>query len=305
MLVSVIITTYQRPVFLERAIKSILNQTYSEIELIVVDDNNGDSEARQLTESLIKKYPDIVYVKHAENKGANAARNSGIQSAKGEYIAFLDDDDEFLESKIKKQVEIAKKYKSDNGVLVFTSYNVIGNQSLQKSRWSNKIKDRLYLPERDLIFTGNFIGSNSFVLMDRKSIELVNGYDETLQSSQDWDLYIRLSNLGVRLVGINEVLVNYFSDHAEQRITTIKEKRISGFYAINEKYKNEINKLSRNIKFEYNIYMYKRLVSIDFNKGVRWYPKLLKHISSFSNIVSLIVAAIYPLAIFVKKRTRL
>ncbi|MCW3805814.1 glycosyltransferase family 2 protein [Plebeiibacterium marinum] len=301
MLVSVIITTYQRPVFLERAIRSILNQTYPEIELIVVDDNDQDSEARQLTESLIKKYPDIIYVKHPENKGANAARNSGIRIAKGEYIAFLDDDDEFLGTKIAKQVEVAKKHKSKKGVLIFTSYNVIGNPSLQKSRWANKFKSKLFFPEDNFIYTGNYIGSNSFILVDKQSLEQVNCYDENLQSSQDWDLYIRLNNYGVKFVGINEDLVNYYSDHSEFRITANKDKRLSGFFAISRKYKNEIEDLDKDLKFRHYNYLYRRVISIDLRSGAKRFPKLLKSASSLSHWASVLMSLIYPFAFSFKR----
>ena len=301
MLVSVVITTYARPVFLERAINSVFNQNYSEIELIIVDDNEPCSDARYLTETIINKHKGIKYIKHAKNLGANAARNTGIRKAKGEYIAFLDDDDEFFASKIKKQIEVAQKYRNDNGVLVFTSYNVIGDSSLQKSRWANRVKNTLFFPESNSIFAGNYIGSNSFILVDKQSLEQINYYDESLQSSQDWDLYIRLNIRGVKFVGINEDLVNYYSDHDEKRITENKEKRLSGFIGIEKKYRNEIDKLNGNIKFQYYNYLFRRIVSVDFRRGWGWFPKLLKNISAFSHLLTFIISVIYPFAVILRR----
>ena len=87
-LVSVIITTFNNVEYLPRAIESVLHQTYPEIELIVVDDNPPESEARQETEKVMERYPQALYLKHPENRNGAAARNTGIRSAGGEYIAF-------------------------------------------------------------------------------------------------------------------------------------------------------------------------------------------------------------------------
>lgn len=107
-LVTVIIPTYSRPKFLPRAIESVLSQTYPEIEIIVVDDNGEGTENQKYTEELIRNYIDnkqVVYLKHDKNKNGSAARNTGFKYSHGDYIAFLDDDDQFLPTKIEKQVE--------------------------------------------------------------------------------------------------------------------------------------------------------------------------------------------------------
>ena len=102
-LVSVVIPTYGRSNLLGRAIDSVLNQTYGNIEIIVVDDNGiGNSHQRQ-TEELLQKYierNEIIYIKHQKNSGGSVARNTGIRSSKGEYVALLDDDDEWFPDKL-------------------------------------------------------------------------------------------------------------------------------------------------------------------------------------------------------------
>ena len=108
--VSVIIPTYKRPKELERAIISVKNQTYKNIEIIVVDDNANDIEQRKSTEQVVKKYENIVYIQNKENLGGSKTRNIGIENAKGKYIAFLDDDDEFLPNKIEQQIKLYKEY---------------------------------------------------------------------------------------------------------------------------------------------------------------------------------------------------
>ncbi len=111
--VSVIIPTYNRANLVSRAIKSVLNQTYQDFEIIVVDDCSEDN-----TEEIVKSFNDsrIRYIKHKKNKGGSAARNTGIKRARGKYIAFLDDDDEWLPSKLEKQIMLFEKLSKHYGV---------------------------------------------------------------------------------------------------------------------------------------------------------------------------------------------
>lgn len=106
-LVSVVIPTFNRPQYLQRCIESIKNQTYKNIEIIVVDDNNPNTLERRETEkvlSLYKNNSNIIYLKHERNKNGSAARNTGWKFSKGEYITFVDDDDIIYSDKIQKQV---------------------------------------------------------------------------------------------------------------------------------------------------------------------------------------------------------
>ncbi len=106
-LVSVVIPTYKRSSMLIRTIESVLNQSYDNIEIIVVDDNNDDNYRKDTENKLIKyiSNPKIKYIKHERNLGGCEARNTGLKEAKGEYICFLDDDDIIYKDKIEKQVE--------------------------------------------------------------------------------------------------------------------------------------------------------------------------------------------------------
>ena len=106
-MVSVIIPTYKRYNMLPRAIASVLSQTYSNIQIVVVDDNNPDTEYRKKTEALMEQYAldeRVKYVKHSKNANGSVARNTGIKSSDGEIVAFLDDDDFFYPEKIEKQI---------------------------------------------------------------------------------------------------------------------------------------------------------------------------------------------------------
>ena len=106
-LVSVIIPTYGRSAYLPRCVCSVLEQSYSAVEIFVVDDNNPDTEARRETEKAMEQFadnPKVHYLRHDKNRNGSAARNTGLRAASGKYVAFLDDDDMFVREKIEKCV---------------------------------------------------------------------------------------------------------------------------------------------------------------------------------------------------------
>src|SRR5690625_1560547 len=125
-LVSCIIPTYRRSDSLKRAINSVLNQTYKDIEVIVVDDNNPNDEYSLEVQEKIKTIKDtrLKYIQQDKHINGAAARNVGINNAKGEYIAFLDDDDEWLPNKLEIQIASLKKNPEYGGATCFyTLYN--------------------------------------------------------------------------------------------------------------------------------------------------------------------------------------
>ncbi len=103
-LVSAIITTYNRQAHLKNAIQSVLKQSYESLELIVVDDSSPQSPESIVKETTSGSSVPVEFIEHKENKGASAARNTGIEAATGDFVAFLDDDEVWVEDKIKKQV---------------------------------------------------------------------------------------------------------------------------------------------------------------------------------------------------------
>ena len=112
---SIIIPTFKRNDNLKKAIESVLNQK-GNFEVIVVDDNDSNSEFRKKNEQLMNEYKKIdnfSYIKHDRNKNGAVARNTGIKNAKGKYITFLDDDDEFLENRVKSIEECLSKTNAD------------------------------------------------------------------------------------------------------------------------------------------------------------------------------------------------
>ncbi len=129
--VSVIIITYNRAQLLRTAGQTVLDQTFQDFELLIVDDGSSDD-----TGNTIKSFndPRVRYVKHAQNQGEGGARNTGMQHAKGEYIAFLDDDDEWLPNKLQLQVELLDSQPGQVGLVHSALINFCADTDEEKER---------------------------------------------------------------------------------------------------------------------------------------------------------------------------
>ena len=186
-LVSVIIPTYNRAHLVGRAIRSVLNQTYQDFELIVVDDGSTDS-----TEKVVKGFIDdrIRYIRHNENKGGSAARNSGIEVARGGYVAFQDSDDEWLPEKLEKQLKVFEDAPPDVGV-VYTRLRWLDERTRMELGPAKSTREMGGNIHTDLL-EGNFIGTPT-VLVRRECFDKVGVFDERLPRLQDWELWIRIS----------------------------------------------------------------------------------------------------------------
>lgn len=189
-LVSIIIPTYKRPDTLDRAINSVLNQTYKNIEIIVVDDNNPDAEGRRLTEIKMAPFEDnprVKYIKHEKNKNGSAARNTGARVSKGEYIGFLDDDDQFLPRKIESQVAKLQSLSDDWGFCYNNYYTQRGEEKLVPVKECR---------EGDLFVValkqGISVNAGSNLLIRRTAFESINGFDESFKRNQDHEFLVRL-----------------------------------------------------------------------------------------------------------------
>jgi len=187
--VSVIIPTYKRPKKLVRAIESVLHQTYNNIEVIVVDDNDEGSQYRKTTESLMNKYKDhknVIYVKHKKNLNGAAARNTGINKSCAKYIAFLDDDDEFLPKKIEEQIKCLKLKDESYKACYCNYYQYINGDLIQKI--SKKDEGNLI---EDLLLGKNTIAAGSSLLIEKQVLRKLGGFDERFDRHQDWEFLVR------------------------------------------------------------------------------------------------------------------
>ncbi len=202
-LVSIVIPTHNRANLLGRCVQSILNQTYENFELIIVDDASTDN-----TKNIIKRFKDkrIIYIKHKKNLGGGAARNTGIKTAKGNFIAFQDSDDEWLPQKLEKQMNAFETASKNTGV-IYTAFWRIENG--KKTYIPNNIQNKQGNIHQELL-KGNFVTTQSAVVK-KECFEKAGVFDEDLPSGQDWELWIRISKYHNFKI-INEPLViSYFT----------------------------------------------------------------------------------------------
>jgi glycosyltransferase involved in cell wall biosynthesis len=202
-LISVIIPTYNRANLLTIAILSVINQTYKNWELIIVDDGSTDN-TKQIVEEFIKKDPRIKYF-YKENGGQGSARNLGIKNAQGEYIAFLDSDDEFLENKIKKSLKIFNEDK--NIGMIYSDAIIIGNYLDNKK--SSEISKPYYGNVYKKLLLNNFITTSTVVV--KKEVFLNRGFfneSSLLRNFEDYDMWLRIAKK-YKIGYIPEVLVKY------------------------------------------------------------------------------------------------
>lgn len=176
-LVSVIIPTYNRSTLLARAIRSVQRQTYPHLEILVVDDASIDN-----TPEVVKNFDDprIHYIRHNSNRGGSASRNTGIRAATGEYIAFLDDDDEWEPEKTEEQMKVIQDYDA----VTCTSFPTSSDISKLSSTKT---------VELDELLQGKFTYGGTGVLMAKANVLKQIMFDESLPRCQDWDLFIRIA----------------------------------------------------------------------------------------------------------------
>jgi len=229
-MVSVIIPTYNQANFIDKAIKSVLKQTYQDFEIIVIDDGSTDN-----TEEIIRCFKDkrVKYIKkYKKNRGISVARNIGIKVARGKYVALLDSDDEWLPEKLDKQIKILQDGSPELGA-VYSNLCYIDENGKNTNKLRNPKKEG-YIYE-DLLGK-NHVGAPSTLLIRKECFHQVGLFDDLLNAQQDWDMWIRIAkyyrfalikiplvkyrlhsnqlskNLGVKIITANRILVKYANE---------------------------------------------------------------------------------------------
>ena len=257
-LVSVVIPTYSRNTTLCSAIDSVINQTYKNLDIIVVDDNPADSEWRQSTEELMEKYKAdhrVRYLKNKKNLGGSGARNEGIKASKGEYIAFLDDDDEYLPEKIEKQLECALTSEMSKLALVFCDVLMTYDDgSYMCDKESHYRGCCLYEAIRD-----NCLAATSQWLAVKSALVDVGMFTK-VPCKQDSTLILKLLGAGYEVDYVPETLLKY-SFYNIPRISSVGTKNIKGELLYREKCRKYYNRFDRSqiqeIEFSFNERLYK------------------------------------------------
>ncbi len=189
--VSVIITTFKRPRDVLRAIQSCIQQTLKEIEIIVVDDNDPESEYREKTslgvQELVKTDPRVIYIQHKMNMNGSVARNTGIKASHGEYISFLDDDDYYLPDKLEVEYSAAIKLPDEYAGVMCNYYVKRHGKTIGVLNTDNREQD-----VAAVLACSYSMGSGSNLFVRRDVVNEIGCFDETLLRHQDLDFLVRV-----------------------------------------------------------------------------------------------------------------
>jgi glycosyltransferase involved in cell wall biosynthesis len=274
--VSVIIPSYNREQVIERAVRSVMAQTCGDIEIIVVDDGSTDGTS-SLVAALAEQDQRIRYLQHHTNLGAQAARNTGIRAAQGEWIAFLDSDDEWLPQRLELELSLAHK----RGVAVVYS------ECYVKNGYNNELKLFCTKPKsgdiyRDLLeYPGpTFQG----FLVKKECLERIGYLDETITSYQEWDTAIQLARYYE--FGFVETPLFIYHRHEDETISKDMKRDADGWAKIVEKHRKEILKVAGKdaLKQHYRILANKYYLLGEFGLSSKYYFELSKLSSGFRKI---------------------
>ena len=270
-LVSVIIPTYNRADMIKRAINSVYNQTYDNFEIIVVDDASNDN-----TIEVIGNYKDerIKYLKLEDNQGQCFARNRGIEISKGEYIGFLDSDDEWLPLKLEKQLECFNKGDASLAAVYGFSYVIDETNNHKYVHDDGFIRGNLY---KD--FMAGFCPSTPSLFLVRKDVMMEVGmFDENLITFVDLDLWLRISKQ-YSFDYVETPIINKYEHTGEQYVSDFN-KRSKGLDLLLDKWGEEF---ARNMGEDF-------LVSLRKHRTIKTIETVLKRPSKkfrsfFINII--------------------
>lgn len=228
--VSVVLPTYDRADVLPRAIESVLGQTIPDLELLVVDDGSTDE-----TPTVVEGFEDdrLEYVRFEEQAGANAARNEGLRRSTGEFVSFLDSDDEFLPHHLETVVSRLERLPAD----------CVGVVTAAESVEDGAVIDRNGVPSgritAETIRRGNVLGGFSCATFRRDCFEVVGELDSDLPSWQDFDFFLRVLDTHT-LFGLDEVLVRYHE--RDDSISADLERKLRGQELVREKHRHRFTR---------------------------------------------------------------
>ena len=272
--ISVVIPSYNRKEFLKRSIDSVINQTKKAYEIIVVDDGSTDG-----TETMIKSDYDFVKFIKQKNKGVSAARNIGIEVSIGEWICFLDSDDEWKKDKLEKQINAMKSnpgYKFFHSNEIWIKNGLRINQKKKHKKYGGDIFDKCL----DMCRI-----SPSSVMVDKTVFDEVGNFNEDLVVCEDYELWLRICDK-YRVFFIDEPLIIKYGGHQGQlsySIESIENHRIKALEYLILENLNRKNKRHaiQMLLSKLNIYL-KGLVKRKKNDEIAVYEEKIKVWNKFS-----------------------
>lgn len=220
--VSVVIPTYNRARLIARSIQSVLNQSYADFEVLVIDDGSIDDTA-----SVVAEFPDprMNYIRLAKNAGAGAARNIGIRMSKGKFIAFQDSDDEWLPQKLAKHMSVFEESSPGLGVVYSDMQRILFDGSVIYFAAPAVVLGRLVNPVNHF-YQAWRLGIQSTVIK-RECLDAVGYFNEALPAFEDLELFIRLSRQ-FEFFQISEPLVRYYETDGltSNRMATLRARKL-------------------------------------------------------------------------------
>jgi len=232
-LVSIIIPMYNAEKYIAETIESVVNQTYKNWELIVVDDCSTDS-GRDIVREYIKKDKRIKLIESETNFGGPARpRNIGIDNAKGEYIAFLDADDVWLSEKLQIQIEILM-YNREYDIIDANAYTIDKNSKKIDSLKIKKIYNILkyFMDDINILILSNYININTTLIRNKNIIKFEE--DKNLIAIEDWFFWINNLMSGKKIYIYNKYLIHYriLDNSISNRSTDKQYRKIYYMYSI-------------------------------------------------------------------------
>ena len=223
--VSIVIPTYNRANFIQRAIASVCSQSYQNFEVIVVDDNSQDNTAEVVRE-IAKRDRRINYCRHSSNLGGSAARNTGIKKATGKYIAFLDSDDVWLPQKLELQLEaIAKQSHNSERVVSYTKF-----QKSSRVFYFPSVLPRRGKKDNETIADyfwqrgGEILTST---LLVARSLAAKHLFKVGLPKHQDLDFVLRLGYANADFIFVPQVLTIWHNESRGDRVSRLNNYQLS------------------------------------------------------------------------------
>lgn len=298
-LISVVVPVYNASESVEATLQSIINQTYKNFEILVINDGSTD-DSQEVIEELMLTYPNIKLISQA-NAGVSSARNKGIENSSGKYISFLDSDDMFDPTFLEKMINSIVKASAD---YCYCGYNVISNNSIKKKRTANfapksplknyilgklKLHTSTWLIKKDLLFENNI------------------RFSENLNWGEDFEFFCKVLAYGATGSTVKEYLTYYVNEEGDKRLSSHSLDKIEKDYFVANNLANdakinispEINKAILNYRLNgtltsrllvalsqdgdsreiLSIYQrYKEYIKPSFNNGLRSIKLNIKHI---------------------------
>lgn len=280
--VSVVIPTYKRnSEMLSRAIFSVLNQSYKNTEIVVIDDNAAPenehfrTENKKVIKKLLEEYTNIRFIENKKNLGGSLSRNEGINIATGKYVTFLDDDDIFLKQKIEHQV----KFMEENGLnCSFTDLSIFNEkEELIDKRVRNDIKsyERNYLLKYHLTKT---ISSTETFMVSRKLLLDIGGFDDALTGQEFYLMWKILNYPDLKIGYFESDDIKAYRTKAEAISTgPNKIKGEKALYEFRKKHFDMLNRKERN----YIKCRHRAVMSVSYKRNKKYFRAILYLFAAF------------------------